>query len=406
MQQNRRPLWPALSFAVIFAALGTYLLLVSHAAIVPLQPSVTWKGTGNGVLTNVNSGLCLSAPGTSKNSNGTQLLLATCDTTQTNRNEYWSFLFNQNYTLENGYNQCLNDTNSSKVSGAPAQIWSCTAASGTQQWVVSSSDKTIRINGLCLGVSGNATSSGSLAVLMDCNAPVASGGTGGTQGGGTTTGSGGGSADPGSADSQDSDDSGSSGSSSDSSSDTGGGSLDTSGSGSGTFDFGSGSFALGGSSASFGSSDTGSLTGGSSSTFDDKNVDKNPGHSGGSLKNTIGAIFVVFALAVAGTVVVLWLRRKEHNAWENRGGDATARKALLIDSPPPPLPPEIANKLAGIPAPPEVPDRKPEHTASPTPPAASAPPAPAASDPDDIPDMFAEGKKRLDSEEREIHFRH
>ncbi|HEY1835994.1 MAG TPA: RICIN domain-containing protein [Candidatus Saccharimonadales bacterium] len=159
----------ALAFVLIFGAFGIHYLFTSHAAA-GLQTSVTWKGV-SGKVENKVSSLCVTTPGTSKGSNGTHLQLAACDS---RTGEKWTLTWGsgdgniKNTTVVNGYSQCLDDTDSSTTPNTSVEVWACNGQASSQTWQTGYGDGTIRIHGMCLGTSGNKTGSGATLALMNC----------------------------------------------------------------------------------------------------------------------------------------------------------------------------------------------------------------------------------------------
>ena len=167
---NRDKLWLSAAFALVFGGIGTALLLASHAAT-PLQPSVAWSSQ-NGELVNIKANLCLGTPGTAQAPNGTGYIIETCNGAS---DQKWSLAWGSgtvtSTTVKNGYGQCLDDTGNSTHAGNPTQAWPCSGVV-QQTWTTGYGDGTIRIHGLCLGVNGNAKTSGSTVVIMACNVPT------------------------------------------------------------------------------------------------------------------------------------------------------------------------------------------------------------------------------------------
>jgi hypothetical protein len=158
-----------LAFILIFGALGTYLLVGTHAETA-LEPSVSWGSKNGNELVNLNSGLCLSTPGTTESANGTKLVLETCAGLS---DQKWALTWGggtvTNTTVTNGFTQCLDDTLGSATAGNPVQVWTCNGEAASQTWTSGYGEGSIRIHGLCLGVNGNAKTVGSAVVIMGCN---------------------------------------------------------------------------------------------------------------------------------------------------------------------------------------------------------------------------------------------
>lgn len=160
-------------FATAFAAIGAYLLVSTHAATTE-QPSVSWKGS-NSQLINRNANLCLGTPGNTKPATGTKTVIESCSTVNS---ETWSLTWGsgtiKTTTVVNGYGQCLDDQGSSAGVGTAVKIAACTAGSNAQAWTTGYGDGTIRIDELCLGVSGNSQAANTSSILTPCNTPVPS----------------------------------------------------------------------------------------------------------------------------------------------------------------------------------------------------------------------------------------
>jgi len=162
-----------LLFAAAFATLGAYLLISAHAATTE-QPSVSWKGS-NGELLNRNANLCLGTLGNTKPAAGTKVIIESCNTIDS---EKWSLVWGsgtiKSTTVVNGYGQCLDDQGSGAGVGTTVKIGACAANDSAQVWTTGYGDGTIRIDGLCLGVSGNSQLTGANTILTPCNTPVPS----------------------------------------------------------------------------------------------------------------------------------------------------------------------------------------------------------------------------------------
>ncbi len=162
-----------LMFAVAFGTLGGYLLIRAHAATTE-QPSVSWS-YGSSELANANSGLCLGTSGNSQPAVGATIIIEGCSAINS---EKWTLTWGgstvKSTTIVNGYGQCLDDRGGNAGVGVTVKIYTCTANNTAQIWTTGYGDGTIRIDGLCLGVSGNSRSAGSNAILTPCNTPVPS----------------------------------------------------------------------------------------------------------------------------------------------------------------------------------------------------------------------------------------
>ena len=158
-------------FAVIFAAIGAYLLISAHAATTE-QPSVNWKSS-NHELINKDANLCLGTASNTKPAAGTKTIIEGCDSINS---ETWTLSWGsgtvKNTTVVNGYGQCLDDQGASAGVGNAVKIASCAASSKAQLWTTGYGDGTIRIDGLCLGVSGNSTTVNAAVILTPCSTPL------------------------------------------------------------------------------------------------------------------------------------------------------------------------------------------------------------------------------------------
>lgn len=160
-------------FAVFFGAAGGYLLLATHAATT-LQPSVSWSRSGSELL-NQNASLCLGTPGSTQAAIGATVVVEGCSATSSqNWTLTWGGSTVKSGTVVNGYKQCLDDRGGNAGVGTTVKIYTCTANDPSQVWTNGYGDGTIRIDGLCLGVSGNSRAAGTAAILTPCNTPVPS----------------------------------------------------------------------------------------------------------------------------------------------------------------------------------------------------------------------------------------
>jgi hypothetical protein len=133
-------------------------------------PTEVWQqGTGNTLVNQGASGLCLTDPGSSTTS-GTNLQIATCTGSS---GQVWPLPVAQAPPPPPPagpfYSQLVNGDNVPclKYSGTTVVLTKCTGA--PQQTWTAESNGTLQINGRCLDTVGEGTSSGTLTDLATCN---------------------------------------------------------------------------------------------------------------------------------------------------------------------------------------------------------------------------------------------